>query len=60
MTTETRYTLVSDNGYTLITGTARGVVEHLSSIDKSLSGLHLTKKSKVYWKEGLSDKAAEV
>ena len=60
MGTEMSYALVSANGYPLITGTAAEVVEHLTSIDESLSGLHLTKKPRVYWKEGLSDKAAKV
>ena len=60
MDAEIRYALVSANGYHLITGTAAEVVEHLFTIDESLSGLHLTKKPRVYWKEGLSDKAAKV
>lgn len=57
---EQGYTLVSNNRFTLVTGTAREVVDYLSSTDTAISDLHLTEKPRVYWKEGLSDKATKV
>ena len=60
MDTEIRYALTSGNGSVIKVGSAKEILDHLLATDVSLSDMRLAKKPMVYWKTGLSVKAAKV